>query len=608
VLVHDPRLVPGAVRAPGLAGYWVEDAGDARRLIMEFDRPIDDPWRVAVIFFVRGPLGAKLTMPLIEVADAQSRLRLLALGGDAAAQVAIVKNDGIEAAFEDDFQGLWGESLPAASTLRFVRLDDSVRGIELERIETARRQLLEVAADLEISAARVGSITRFTAAARDAVFAHEVQFPAGMQVRQVQVTGDSRWHELAEDRLLWFGESTATKRPEIRVDGWVSGDADSWAIPVVRPLGDCELTGTVRNWRARDVRLEVSDVTGMKQSTAASDEASPFGDRVLDSRFVVESAAFGATVRAIGSPAAAVPAPPRVSPPRASGPRPPAPPDALPRPTTILERHRAQIREDGTVAAESTLIVRSPASSDVRLAIPAAAQVLALTVNGRDVPPRNHSDGGKAVHLAGRARDQELKVMWLWQATSSVGGDESMTIALPRLAEAPGLAVWAVSSPESWRVASAARAATTRDAAEQAAAGALAAALVGAGRPPDAASDAATLSSPWTWSETTQYFVTESDGLTLVLRPTQGWVAEVARNVVPLVVGLVVAAGVLLFGRTAFRLALPIALVLFGSLWCWRLQPEPVGPSLLVMSVIAAIVSGPRARRAASPAPSTSRR
>jgi hypothetical protein len=601
VLSHDSRLVPGVVRAPGLAGYWSEDAGPARRLIMEFDRPVDDQVRVAMVFFVRGPLGPKLTMPAIEVADAQARLRLLALRGDASAEIATAKADGVEPAFEDDFLGLWGEALPSASALRFVRLDASVRSLELERIAPTRRQPLEMAADLHIGPTRVDSITRFARDVRETVFAHELQLPAGMQVTQVQVSNGGRWRQVAEDRLLWFGESGPSKRMEVRVDGWVSRDAESVAIPVVRPVGDYELSGTIRNWRPRDVRLEFSDVMEIEQSSPVMDEDSPFGDRVLDSQFVVESLGFGATVNVVHSPADATSPPARDDPAQPGQPNLPAPQGSPPQPATLLERHHAQIRSDGAVAVSSELIVRSPASSEMRLAIPPTAQVLALTVNGRDVPPRDHASGGKVVFLPRHTRPHKLSVLWLWQPTTSGGDAAPIAIDLPRLTDASDPAVWTVSLPEGWQVARVAPAATTRTVAEQTASSAAADSSV-ATDGLAAGADSAESLTQWKSSEPTIYFVAHSGGPSLVLRPTQTWVGALASNGATLGGGFVVAAGVLLFGRR-FRLAVPIALVLLGGLWCWSLQPEPVGPALLMLAIISAIVNLPRARESASPRP-----
>ncbi len=604
VLLHDPRLVPGVVRAPGLAGYWSEDTGSARRLIMEFDRSVDDQVRVALIFFVRGPLGPKLTMPTIEVADAQSRLRLLALRSDASAEITVAKVDGLEPAFEDDFQGLWGETLPAASALRFVRLDSGVRALELERIATARRQPLEIAADFLFGPTRVDCIARYAMDVRESVFAHELQLPAGMQIRQVQASNGGRWRQVADDRLLWFGQSGPTKRMELRVDGWISRDADPVAIPVVRPLGDYELTGTVRNWRARNVRVELLDVTGMRRSSAGPDESGPWGDCVLDSQFLVESLQFDATVNVVRSGADAVPTPPRDAPLQTDQPRLPTPQDSPAPPATLLERHRTQIRSDGTVAVASELIIGSPTAGAVRLTVPQAAQVLALTVNDRDVPPRDHPSGGKVVHLPGRARPHKLNVLWLWQPTAIGGDAASIAVALPHLTDPAGPAVWMVSWPDGWQLARGTPAATPRSAAQKAAASALAGSARGDTRVPDAAADPAELPAPWTSSGPAVYFVTNSGGLSLELRPTQSWLSSLAPHVVALGVGLVVAAGVLFSARTTRR-AVPIALVLFGGLWCWRLQPEAVGPALLMLAIVTAIVNLLRARQSASPRPST---
>jgi hypothetical protein len=138
--------------------------------------------------------------------------------------------------------------------------------------------------------------------------------------------------------------------------------------------------------------------------------------------------------------------------------------------SVLLERHQSRLETSGTVATETRLLVRSRAAGELPLALPPAARLLELWLNGEPVEAAPGEQGRLLVRLDRAERLLELVIRWSRASVPAAGAANRLALTLPQLTDSHCPRVWTVYAPDR---SSASPGTTTRSMAEAVAAEAL---------------------------------------------------------------------------------------------------------------------------------------
>jgi hypothetical protein len=315
----DPRLMLLRIRAPGLSEYWLMPGPGSPRWLVEFERPIDRNVPITLECLVRGATEGQIVVPELRCVGAQSGPELLALRGDGTARLRLVDPADAAAVGSDDFEPLWREASPR-------NVDAIVRsGAESTRFLVAKAPpqstaQLRIQSDLRATRGRTELSVRVEgdASARDRW--HGLTLPRGFIATRVRVSpgthwqlvrhdsglssgtvasseasGDKRSAAATEDIIYWDGIPKSEAAPFAELGGWIPNSEEPESVPVVRPIGNCSVTGTVTIWRSRDAGIAVDPIRGMKAVPLRSDAKPPSADWIADSSFEIADADFGGT-------------------------------------------------------------------------------------------------------------------------------------------------------------------------------------------------------------------------------------------------------------------------------------------------------------------------
>jgi hypothetical protein len=293
----DPQLVLERVRAAGMTGYWLRP-GDRPQVVLEFERPLEKQVVVGLEFLVPGAAGPLVHVPEIRIAGAKAGLRIVAAPAETGVTLEIAEPKEATLATAEDFQSVWGESLPRSPDSLIVQLPANSPALRIERKQSVDRPVFRAIVQIRATPTRNDLVTQLTCESSTArSFRHELALPVGLELSSVRASAGTQWRQVASDRLVWFGLSNDDSAPSIELQGWVPSDSNSGRLPVVRPLGDCQLIGDVTVWRSRDGRVVVHDEVGMRPTALTRDLRPPSPSLVAESQYEIFSPEFTAGVR-----------------------------------------------------------------------------------------------------------------------------------------------------------------------------------------------------------------------------------------------------------------------------------------------------------------------
>jgi len=297
VLEMDDRLMLEDVTAPGLAGYWVQPAGEKAQLLLEFQRPIEKQVAVALKLQIAAPSDGKFLIPAVRIVGSTPGTRVWAMCDESGRRLPLQNIRGLIAASTEDFLSIWGDSPPRLANMSILKESADVADMLVEKPPDTSRPSLQTQTQFRVSSARIETITQYSSqSASGRVLRHELRLPPGLHLTSVRASTGTQWRTVEPDRLIWFGRAAAGIMPTIELYGWLPVASGTQPLPTVLPIDDCQLSGDVSFWRTRDVRLSVLDVRGMKPVRAKSDPKTTAAGFVADTFFEVEAGDFAASL------------------------------------------------------------------------------------------------------------------------------------------------------------------------------------------------------------------------------------------------------------------------------------------------------------------------
>lgn len=316
----DPRLSLKRVSAPGLTDSWLVANGSPPQWVLEFDRPIDRSIVVAFDCVLGGATGPELAVPDIRLAGARSGVRLAAVRGDGKSRLTLADSSGSGAAQADTFASLWREPLERPPEI-FVNLNAASPPV-IRREPVAEATRLHMNSKLRATPGRTDVQTRIATDATIRGIWHEFALPEGFVVNQVRTSAGTNWKlwkspeslgrvtslgmfsnlpivgpailtvpgsASPPDRIIWTGGAAGDSAITIDIDGWILREDRPRRLPLVRPVSDVNLDGTVQIWRARELAIDTTVIRGLRPEPLSVPNPGT-GDLVGEQQLQIESA------------------------------------------------------------------------------------------------------------------------------------------------------------------------------------------------------------------------------------------------------------------------------------------------------------------------------